>query len=240
MLRLKAEEHKERRVSESPNDVSAIDEDTEEEKLLAEAVITLDGTTDLLALDTLESLGNLYYTTGKLLQAEKLHTLCLRGRQEALGESHNDTLKCMNTLAALYVANEKYDEASRLLENCLHIGEEVLGREHTDVRITALNLYDVYTLLGRDQDSQRIEKHYSIQKEDRKRVQSNHNKNTILDDMKGKNQNEFTVEDSELLLTNDDSTFVSSLDDEIENNGNALLIDSSSLELSILPPEPPR
>jgi tetratricopeptide (TPR) repeat protein len=53
-------------------------------------------------LDTVNDLGNLYKSQGKLDVAEKMYERALRGFEKALGLDHTSTLETVNNLGRLY------------------------------------------------------------------------------------------------------------------------------------------
>jgi tetratricopeptide (TPR) repeat protein len=60
------------------------------------------------SLDTINNLGMLYATQGKMAEAEEMYARALRGYEKALGVEHTSTLRMVNNLGLLYKKTEQH------------------------------------------------------------------------------------------------------------------------------------
>ena len=65
-------------------------------------------------LSTVNNLGLLYKSQGKLDEAEKMYQWSLQGKEEALGPDHTSTLNTVTNLGSLYTDQGKLDEAEKM------------------------------------------------------------------------------------------------------------------------------
>jgi hypothetical protein len=65
-------------------------------------------------LDTVNNLGLLYASQGKLDDVEKMHMPALQGYEEALGAKHTLTLDTVSNLSRLYATQGRLDEAEQM------------------------------------------------------------------------------------------------------------------------------
>jgi tetratricopeptide (TPR) repeat protein len=70
-------------------------------------------------LITVNNLGSLYTTLGKLDEAEKMYERALKGYEKAFGPEHTSTLNTVNNLGNLYKTQGKLDEAEKMYERAL-------------------------------------------------------------------------------------------------------------------------
>jgi len=70
-------------------------------------------------LRTVNNLGLLYSTKGKLDEAEQIYDRALTGKEKALGPEHSSTLDTVNNLGNLYTYRGKLDEAEQMHERAL-------------------------------------------------------------------------------------------------------------------------
>jgi tetratricopeptide (TPR) repeat protein len=68
------------------------------------------------------SLEAVYASQQRYEEAEQLYQSCLEARVAVLGESHQETLRMINSLAKLNINQKKYEEAEALLVKCLEVG----------------------------------------------------------------------------------------------------------------------
>ncbi|KIN02724.1 hypothetical protein OIDMADRAFT_120076 [Oidiodendron maius Zn] len=96
-------------------------------------------------LDSLEMLGNLCVSQGKLAESEEMFQRALRGKEKALGAEHTSTLGTVHNLAILYTNQSKLAESEEMLQRVLRGFEKALGVEHTSTLGTVHNLGNIYT-----------------------------------------------------------------------------------------------
>jgi tetratricopeptide (TPR) repeat protein len=65
-------------------------------------------------LDTVNNLGNLYVSLGRLDEAEKMYQRALQGFEKAWGPEHTPTLDTVNNLGILYADLGRLDEAEKM------------------------------------------------------------------------------------------------------------------------------
>ena len=77
-------------------------------------------------------------------EAEQLYREALRGRREALGDAHEDTLEVMYNLAALLRFDEsKHSEREQLYREALRLRRGALGDAHADTLESMMSLADL-------------------------------------------------------------------------------------------------
>ncbi|KAF2175262.1 TPR-like protein [Zopfia rhizophila CBS 207.26] len=100
-------------------------------------------------LNTVNNLGNLYKSQGKLGDAEKMYQRALEGYENALGPDHTSTLDTVNNLGNLYKSQGKLGEAEEMYRRLLEGTEKALGPDHTSTLKTVNNLGHLYAGQGR-------------------------------------------------------------------------------------------
>ncbi|KAF2259649.1 HET-domain-containing protein [Lojkania enalia] len=109
------------------------------------------------ALDGFYGLGNLYYTQGKLAEAEKMYQRALEGKEKAWGPDHTSTLDTVNNLGNLYADQGKLAEAEKMYQRALEGYEKALGPDGVKTFVPALNNTYSYGMLfkrqGRSSDA---------------------------------------------------------------------------------------
>jgi tetratricopeptide (TPR) repeat protein len=78
----------------------------------------------LILLDAMHLLGNLYMDQGKLAEAEQMYEQALRGREETLGPKHQSTLSTVNSLGNLYAIQGNPAGAVRMYGRAMRGVEE--------------------------------------------------------------------------------------------------------------------
>jgi ankyrin repeat protein len=91
-------------------------------------------------LDTVNNLGNHYYSQGKLKDAEEMYQRALAGYEKALGPDHTSTLDTVSNLGNLYYSQGKLKEAEEMHQRALAGYEKGLGPYNTGVRRLAESL----------------------------------------------------------------------------------------------------
>ncbi|THW71051.1 hypothetical protein D6D19_07467, partial [Aureobasidium pullulans] len=95
------------------------------------------------------SLGVLFASQTRLVEAETMYTRALAGHEKALGAEHTDTLRTVNNLGALYSDQGKLAEAEAMYNRALAGYEKALGVEHADTLRTVNNLGALYSDQGK-------------------------------------------------------------------------------------------
>ena len=98
--------------------------------------------------NSLNSLAELYLSTGQYDRALPLHESALKIRKLELGDRHPDTAMSLNNLAALYASMGQYDRALPLHESALEIRKSELGDRHPDTAMSLNNLAALYSSTG--------------------------------------------------------------------------------------------
>lgn len=106
-------------------------------------------------LATVNNLGNLYASQGKIKEAEDLYQRALQGYEKALGPNHKSTIYTVNILGIFYSRQGKLDEAEMYLR-VLRWREEALGPNHTATVATANTLGQLYKSQGKRKDAKRM------------------------------------------------------------------------------------
>src|SRR3984957_12460722 len=99
-------------------------------------------------LDTVNNLGDLYISQGKLDEAEKMCQRALLGYEKACGPDHTSTLNVVDTFGLLYKSQGKLDEAEKMYQRALQGYEKALGLENVaryrPALVTIENLGDLF------------------------------------------------------------------------------------------------
>ena len=101
------------------------------------------------AAQLLNQAGYYLYKRGQYKQAEPLLQLCLRIREQVLGQEHPETARILTNLGRLYFVQGKYEQAELLLQPALAIRERVLGPEHHRTARALNNLAELYRAQGK-------------------------------------------------------------------------------------------
>jgi tetratricopeptide (TPR) repeat protein len=104
---------------------------------------------DFRLVSPLNTLAELYRSTGRWAEAEPLYRRVLSIWQKLLALEHPDIATIANNFAELYRATGRYGKAEPLYQRALEIREKVLGPEHPAVAQSANNLGRLYHALGR-------------------------------------------------------------------------------------------
>ncbi len=92
------------------------------------------GSEDKVVLaNTLDSLGEIFFSKGDLAAAEAPLREALKLREEALGMNHPMTAESLNNVGTLLYQSGRYEEAAAEYELALPIYERVYGAEHPEV-----------------------------------------------------------------------------------------------------------
>ncbi|KAJ5897142.1 hypothetical protein N7504_007430 [Penicillium tannophilum] len=81
-------------------------------------------------LDTVNSIGILYFDQGKLREAEEILQRALAGYQKVLVLDHTSTLNTVNSIGILYSEKGKLKEAEGMYQRALTRYEKALGSDH--------------------------------------------------------------------------------------------------------------
>ncbi|SEH98014.1 tetratricopeptide repeat protein [Akkermansia glycaniphila] len=101
--------------------------------------------------DLLNALGYTLHRIGAYTRALPLFEKALRIREDALGDSHPDTVISYNNLASLYNCQGDYTRAQPFYEKALQIREDALGECHPDTATSYNNLAGLYNSQGDDE-----------------------------------------------------------------------------------------
>jgi tetratricopeptide (TPR) repeat protein len=104
-------------------------------------------------LTSLEILGTLMGTFGRVDEVEPILRRCLEARNRVLGPEHRDTLDSMAHLALLYLRLGRLAEAEPLLVDSLETRTRVLGGNHPDTLVSIGNLFQLYEMQGRHEEA---------------------------------------------------------------------------------------
>ena len=113
---------------------------------------------DLLILDALNNLGNVYVKASKLKAANHVLRLSLDGKERLLGPDH---LLCFDTMAnfgVYYLKSGMLDESVSFYTKAIAGKEEILGPEHSSVFDTLNNLGIALSSQGKHEEAR---KHYN-------------------------------------------------------------------------------
>jgi tetratricopeptide (TPR) repeat protein len=100
-------------------------------------------------LDTVNNLGILYKSQGKLAEVEEMYVRALCGYEKAWGAEHTLTLDTVNNLGILYKDQGKLAEAEAMYVRALRGKEKAWGAEHTSTLDTVNNLGNLYMDQGK-------------------------------------------------------------------------------------------
>ena len=100
-------------------------------------------------LRTVNNLGVLYKSQGKLAEAEEMYSRALKGKEKALGADHTSTLDTVNNLGLLYKSQGKLAEAEEMYLRALQGYKKALGVDHTSTLGTVNNLGILYQSQGK-------------------------------------------------------------------------------------------
>ena len=101
-------------------------------------------------LHTVNNLGNLYQTQGRMAEAEAMYLRALQGYEKAWGAEHTSTLHTVNNLSALYADQGRMAEAEAMYLRALQGNEKAWGAEHTSTLRTVNNLGNLLPGPGQD------------------------------------------------------------------------------------------
>ena len=85
------------------------------------------GLEHLSTLEIVNSLGTLYKSQGKLVEAEAMYERALVEKEKTLGPQHTSTLGTVNNLGNFYVSKGKLAKAEAMYERALAGTEKALG-----------------------------------------------------------------------------------------------------------------
>ena len=91
-------------------------------------------------LDSIGSLGSLFYSKGDLLAAESLYREALEGERETLGNRHSSTLNSIHNFGMLQQAKGDLAAAEPLYREALEGQRETLGNRHPHTITSIRNL----------------------------------------------------------------------------------------------------
>ncbi|PQE29295.1 hypothetical protein CJF30_00004368 [Rutstroemia sp. NJR-2017a BBW] len=94
-------------------------------------------------------LGLLYYSQGKLVEAEQMYQQALQGREKTQGPEHISILNTVNNLGLLYADQGKLVEAEQMYQRAQQGYEKAWGPEHTSALDTINNLGNLYKNQGK-------------------------------------------------------------------------------------------
>jgi tetratricopeptide (TPR) repeat protein len=103
---------------------------------------------DVVMLNAIYRLGDLYVDQGKLDEAEEMYLRALAGSEKALGRDHTLTLSTVNNLGNLY-ADQGKNEAEEMYLRALAGSKKALGRDHTVTLCIVNNLGLLYVDQGK-------------------------------------------------------------------------------------------
>ncbi|OCL05638.1 hypothetical protein AOQ84DRAFT_379373 [Glonium stellatum] len=106
----------------------------------------------ILTLNTVNNLGNLYKSLGRLNEAEKMYQRALQEKEMAWGLDYILTLDTVNNLGNLYVDLGRLDEAEKMHQRALQGYEKALGPENIQTFLPALRAMWGLAFLSSRQD----------------------------------------------------------------------------------------
>ncbi len=98
---------------------------------------------------TLNMLGEIYRTTGRLRDAEQLFRRALPIFERRMGRESKQVANVLNNTANVYFLLQRYGDAERLYERAISIWEKLFGPEYLSIAQTLSNLSAVYRQTGR-------------------------------------------------------------------------------------------
>ncbi|MDP3704161.1 MAG: tetratricopeptide repeat protein [Candidatus Omnitrophota bacterium] len=104
---------------------------------------------DVMLMDSLEGLADLFSWQGKYAEAEPLYKRLLAMRETALGTGHLSLVRPLVQLTFLYDVQGRYAEAASLCQRTLVINEQILGPSHPDTTNTLHVLASIEENSGR-------------------------------------------------------------------------------------------
>jgi tetratricopeptide (TPR) repeat protein len=96
-------------------------------------------------LSVFHSLGRLFWSLGKLKEAEEMYKLALTGREKVLGSKSISTIDTIHSIGLLYRGQERLKEAENMYQQALIGCQEILGPDHISTIGTVHNLGNLYT-----------------------------------------------------------------------------------------------
>lgn len=90
-------------------------------------------------LNTVNNLGNLYTSQGKLVEAEQMYQRALQGREKAWGLEHTSMLDKVNNLGLLYMNQGKLVKAEQMYQRALQGYKKAVGTDNISTYTPALN-----------------------------------------------------------------------------------------------------
>lgn len=77
------------------------------------------GSDDALTLKAINNLGTIYWSQGRIKEAEAIYKGALPGLEKALGSDHTSTLHTIHNLGLVYSTQGRLDEAEAMYERVL-------------------------------------------------------------------------------------------------------------------------
>lgn len=102
------------------------------------------GEENVVALDTLNSLGAMLKENGEYEETRKILEKILSVQEKLLGEDHKQTLGTLNNLGVVYRALKDYEKALEYYERALKGSEKTLGKTHPETLSTVYNIATIY------------------------------------------------------------------------------------------------
>jgi tetratricopeptide (TPR) repeat protein len=102
------------------------------------------------------NLGCLYYSQGKLVEAEQIYQRALQGKEKTWGPEHTSTLNTVNDLGRLYADQGKLVKAEQMYLRALQGYEKAWDPEHTQMLITVDNLAALYADQGKRVEAEQM------------------------------------------------------------------------------------
>ena len=99
--------------------------------------------------NTLEALGNAYFFSGDLTEAEAPFRQALQLREQVFGMDHGRTGESMNNLGVFFYQSGRFDEAVAEYQRALPIFKKVYGPEHPEVSTLINNIGRSALMAGR-------------------------------------------------------------------------------------------
>lgn len=99
-------------------------------------------------LEAISSLAEVYWSKGKLKEAEDRIVYVMEMRKSELGHEHPTTLTSTNNLSLIYNDQGRWKEAMELLADVMETRIRVLGQEHPDTLISMSSLATIYQNQG--------------------------------------------------------------------------------------------
>jgi tetratricopeptide (TPR) repeat protein len=109
-------------------------------------------------LATLNRIGGLRLSRGRLDEAAEIYGRVLDGRRRALGPEHADTLDVMNNLGVVYLRRGAYDKAEPLFVEALAVEKRRFGEDHPKTLATTGRLALLLGEQGRYEEAAALER----------------------------------------------------------------------------------